>query len=795
MSIPAKIGVFIVTILVALAVALIILIQTQVTPEKIRKTLLPLVEKRLERKVDFGEIEIGLFSGISIADLKVMKKDTAREFVSVKSLELHYQFWPLLTGKVVIDQILLDQPKIQVTRMPDGCFNFSDLLPESAAENNGTVSKSNNDVSSAVPAAFNLLVKEISIKAGELHYIDKFRNVRTPFRYTLDKLNIKASQITFDKSFPIDLSAVLNGSNVDISGNYDLSRRSGNLLIRLAPLELVRFAPYYRDMLPGKLGSALLAMNLEIDLQPDQVASKGKIELDQVDLVLNDFPDAVLKNVKVGADYALTYDFEKQLLEFSTLLLNFNGIKLGAEGVFDLSAPEPYLALVLLLDQFDLREVMQNIPSELTRKYQKYSFAGLVNGRINLSGKLNSGADLLKSAQLNLSGVQASAENLRAGISGDITYSNKVVQSENLVLKYGDQQAHLKIKAENLPDDLVRGQFVLTAKELNLNNMLPGPTETLKETGKTGNSLPRIERRKNLADEIGPFNVPVDMVGTLAIDHLLYKQLSMNKVVADLSLKNNQLSINNLSSQIGGGELKVSAIVDLGVKGLVYQGRMVLSQPDIMTLVSGLAPETKQRVSGQLQLQNSFYGRGILPDNLLQTLQVKGEFNLQQGTARGTPLLEQLAGFLGNPDLKILSFKSLTSRYDLRDGIVHLSGYLDSSKTKLTPHGTIGVDGRLNLNLDARLAPEIMNKLGIGESLKQAMKDQNGWGILPLRIQGTLSRPRIGFDSKALQKQALEKAKEKVSQKLLEKIMPGTEEDIEPIRQLLDNTLNKLFGN
>jgi len=33
-----------------------------------------------------------------------------------------------------------------------------------------------------------------------------------------------------------------------------------------------------------------------------------------------------------------------------------------------------------------------------------------------------------------------------------------------------------------------------------------------------------------------------------------------------------------------------------------------------------------------------------------------------------------------------------------------------------------------------------------------------------------------------------------VSGKLLEKIAPGAGEDAEPIRKMLDNTLNKLFG-
>ncbi len=793
MSIPVKIIIFVVGTLLILAVALTVVIKTQVTPEKVRETLLPLAEKTLQRNIDFGEIKIGLFSGISVADLQVMQKKGEEEFVSVKAVELHYQFLPLLIGKVVVDQILLDQPKIYVTRLPDGQFNFSDLLPESTVDKNSAVAARDKE-SATLVKSFNLLVKEVNIKEGELQYVDKFKNARSPFRYTLNQLNFKARQITFDKSFPIDLSAVINGANIDISGHYDLSRQMGDLIVHLASLDLVQFAPYYRKKIPGKLGSALLALNLEVDIEPELISSKGKIEFNDVDLVLDKFPKSGLKGAKLSADYALTFNSHKKLLKISTLLLSFNEINLGAEGEFDLSTTEPYIVLTLLLKQFDLREVMQNLPAELSKDYQKYSFAGLIDGQISLYGKLDSGIGLVGSAQFSLSDVRASSENLRAGISGDITYVDKVLQTENLFLQYGDQQARLQVKAERAADNIFHGEFVLSADTLDLNKILPEPNDLARDASENRADAPRTERQKTLAEDIGPYDIPIDMAGTLAINRLIYKKLNIDKVTADLSLRDNYLSIQNLSNQIGAGELKGSSRINLGVKGFAYKGQMALSQPNVTTLVSGLFPESQQSVSGQLQWQNNFSGRGILPDNLLQALKLKGDFKLQQGTAKGSPLLEQLAGFFGSPELKVLSFQSLTGQYNLQNGLVHINGHLDSSKTKLTPTGTINVDGRLNLHLDARFAPEILDKLGVSKSLKETVSDRDGWGNLPLRIQGTLSHPKIGYDAKALQNQVVDKARGKVSGKLLEKIAPGAGEDAEPIRKMLDNTLNKLFG-
>jgi len=83
-----------------------------------------------------------------------------------------------------------------------------------------------------------------------------------------------------------------------------------------------------------------------------------------------------------------------------------------------------------------------------------------------------------------------------------------------------------------------------------------------------------------------------------------------------------------------------------------------------------------------------------------------------------------------------------------------------------------------------------LGKLGLNKVLKKTVADQDGWGTLPLLIRGTLDDPQVSYNSVALQDQVVEKA----SQKLLEKLVPEGDGNAEPIKKLLDNTLNKLFG-
>ncbi|WP_321391244.1 DUF748 domain-containing protein [uncultured Desulfuromusa sp.] len=787
MSTPVKFSIYIVIAVVICAVVLSVTVKTQVTPEKVRKTLLPILEKTLDRKVDFGEISIGLFTGIVVSDLSVKQKNAKDIFFTVESVELHYRFLSLLLGDIIFDRVYFDRPVISCIRLAENQYNFSDLLPTNSPGSDIKTSLIKSKISGVLSSTFNLLIKEIIINDGTLQFIDKLKNPTSPFRYTLNNLNIKARQIAFDKSFPVDFSAIVNGANIDISGRYDLSQRVGDLTIHLAPLDVLPFAPYYRDSFPGKIGSGNLALKLEVDLQPHLISSKGMIVFDDVDLVFRNQPDAALKNTSFTVDYAVNYDVAKQYLDVSTLLLNFNGINLGAEGNATHSTTDPFLVFTLYLKKIDLREVMQSIPADLTRKYQKYSFAGLVDGQIDLRGNLSSGTQLLKSGNLHLSDIRASTENFRAGVSGDIVYENNLLQTQNLKLQYGDQQAMLQFKGATLPEGIFQGDFILTADALDIEKLLISQKNGEKEFDVND---PPVQRQRTLSEDIGPFNVPVNINGDVAINRLLYNNLQFDKMTARMSLKDNYLVINNLDGQLAEGQLKGSAVINLAVQGLAYQGGMTVNQSKAMPLITGLFPSFEKNISGVVQIQNTFSGRGTKFENFLRHLNLNGKFSLINGEVSGASLQDELADFLGSPDLKTLSFESLTGQYDFKNGTAHFNSRLDSSTAKVNPVGTMKSDGQVDLSLDISVAPEILEKIKVNSHLKNTILDANGWGNLPLLVQGSLTHPQFSYDSVALQNRLAKK----VSQKLVEEVAPAHQEDKESVKKMLDNTLNKLFG-
>ncbi|HET6420501.1 MAG TPA: AsmA family protein [Geobacteraceae bacterium] len=206
-------GIFaiIIGVLVVLAGGVLLLVKALVTPEMIRKNVLPRVEKAVHRRMDFDDAKIGLFSGIALSGLKVYEKDGKGSFVSLKEARLHYQILPLLSHRVVVDEIVLDTPDINIVRNTDGSFNFSDLTHKEKPEAPAREAKT----------PLNFAVSRISVSDGRVIYDDRMGISGTPFVYGAKNIDIKIKNLTPDHPFPLKLKATVPGVDLGFSGSVE----------------------------------------------------------------------------------------------------------------------------------------------------------------------------------------------------------------------------------------------------------------------------------------------------------------------------------------------------------------------------------------------------------------------------------------------------------------------------------------------------------------------------------------------------------------------------------------------
>ncbi len=188
-----------------------LLVKLLVTPEMVKKTILPRVEKALQRHIQLGDVKIGIFSGIELHNLTVHEREGNETFVSVNEVHLRYQILPLLSRRVVVDDVILAAPRIHVVRNNDGSFNFSDLLkkekPKAAEREEKT------------PLSF--AVAKISVADGRMVYDDRKGIFGSPFVYEASNVGIAVKDLTPDHPFPVSLKAAVPGASLGFTGTVD----------------------------------------------------------------------------------------------------------------------------------------------------------------------------------------------------------------------------------------------------------------------------------------------------------------------------------------------------------------------------------------------------------------------------------------------------------------------------------------------------------------------------------------------------------------------------------------------
>lgn len=780
-------------VLAALLVVAFILVKVLVTPERIRATVVPLAEKQLHRQVTLGDIKVGLFTGVKLSQLAIAEPTGGETFVTADQVILRYRFWPLLLGRVRIDQVQLVAPHIRIVREADGRFNFSDLLP--GAPPAGAPAPTAGGAPVAAPAAgIDLHIAHVGITDGEVVFLDYTLDDHSPYRLKFSGVGLTLKGVSLSNSFPFELQGILNGAKLAIDGEADLRQRKGQASIRLDGLDLTAFAPYLRGHLPGTLGAARLSTDLKVAGDPAQLTSSGKLSLADLALTLDALPKAPLNKAGVQLEYALKLDLKKQQLAIDKGNLSFNGIEADITGQVTDYATTPRLDLRLALPGLDIRHALAALPPALTAAADGLDPAGRIDLKLHLAGSLQTPAALVQEGSLRLSGVQASLAGLRPALNGELDLKGKAVTSQGLQLVAGDNRVDLQLAVA----DLFARPLAITARG-QAESLALDPLFAAGASGKGGAAAGSAKgKAAEHHAEPGPLDLPLRAEASLAVKKATLKGLTCENFALHLFLAKNVLTVDKLSGKLAGGSFKDTARVDLGRPGLVYHTHLVLDAVQLQPLLSAWKAEVGARTTGTLGLDTTLSGAGTLPETVKRTLSGSGKVLIRDGRLDGGQLAQGLADVLGIADLRRLSFRQWDGNFRVDKGQVQIDSRFSGDQVRLAPQGTIGLDGRLNLHLDARLAPELTARLDRGGRVTRYFQDAEGWGEVPLKLTGSLDRPRFEIDAKAAVKKAGEKLQEKLEQKLLKKLgpkqQPGSSPDSSQ-KQLLEKTLRGLLGN
>ncbi|HZV82026.1 MAG TPA: AsmA family protein [Geobacteraceae bacterium] len=335
-------------VIFALIVGVAVLVKILVSPETVKRTILPKISARIERQVTLGDVEVSIFRGIRLRNLEVREKDGSSPFLQAGAIRLSYRFWPLLAGRVEVDEVLLEEPLVRVVRYPDGTFNYSDLMKKEPARTEEPREKS----------PLHLDVSTARVSGGRMLYEDRCVAGGRGYSLEVTGVGLSASNISLEGEFPFQAEASLAGTSVALKGTL--------AKVKSAPAVTADLTVVAKDLgatvkgLPPAVGDKLakmaLAGGVEAQLklagevkQPKQLLRGGEVKLNSLALTAGGIRPTLAGTLVLGSDS----------LESRGVTLTVGGQKLGVNlGAKNLLARPVKLTLSLEGDKVDLDQVL-----------------------------------------------------------------------------------------------------------------------------------------------------------------------------------------------------------------------------------------------------------------------------------------------------------------------------------------------------------------------------------------------------------------------------------------------------
>lgn len=790
-------------VVIALVVCLIVLAKILITPELVQKTVLPLAEDAMHRKIELGDINVSLFSGIELHDLKIYEVDTGEVFVSTDLVRLKYQFLPLLAMKVVIDEVTVEKPKIRIVRMADGHFSFNDMAGDSgqAAEEK----RAGGDNGTATPIS--LLVSQVSVRDGSLTFVDHALNAVKPHTVEVSQLRVTASGITPTGSIPVRIQCKIDQASLDVDGAVNLLGAAGDFKVKLASVDALAYRPYFKDAVPGKLEGLNLDLETKVSIGLEDVSAVGTINMTGLDLTLDALPDTPLKNAEVEVDYDLSLELNSGTLTLRRGNVDFNSLIAELSGKVNNVFGRPILALQLTVPGIDLKQAMQSLPAGLVAGARKLDPSGTVKVDAQLAGGLGDPVRLLRKAVTTLDNVQMTANGQRPAIFGQLKFADDKLVSEGLEMRMGQNRASIAVSAGNLFGKTIIARADVTSERFQLAPLLSAGGGAGAATGAVvGKGTPSVTR----GEELGPFDLPLQASGTINIGKALYKDLFIDNFIASYQLRNNILTISRMDGNLAGGSFSNTARVNLGTKGLTYNVDLAVKTVEADSLLTAFIPKAAGALLGAMDLDLNIKGRGTQWQTMSKQLNGQGDMLVADGRVASPGLVKGFTSFLQLSDTDEIRFRNFRGDVKIVDGKLNIDSRLLSDDLKLFPKGSIGLDGTMNLSVDTRLSPKLAARLDSGGKVTRYLADKDGWSKVPLLVSGNYASPKFGLDPKGLQKQASEALGKELGRHLdklfsspdaaaqkdgQEQTGSETKPVDNPTDKLIQDSLKKLFGN
>ena len=348
----------------------------------------------------------------------------------------------------------------------------------------------------------------------------------------------------------------------------------------------------------------------------------------------------------------------------------------------------------------------------------------------------------------------------------NVAFSPSHIGLSQFDARTGETDLHLTGTIDNLygfafRKEILKGNFNLSSNKLVVNDFMQPAAETTtpkketKEAPKTTTKVPA-----QAAIKVPAF---LDCTLTAKANTVLYDNLKLSNISGKLIIKDEKVALENLKSDIFGGNIVLSGDVSTKEKTPTFDVDLNLNRVNIpeafsqITMLEKIAPIAKV-VQGKVNTVINV--KGSLKNDLTPEINsVSGDLFAalidSKIDSHGSALLSALDSQFTGLNLNNLNLKDVKAAVDFEDGKVKIKPFTIKYKdVAIEVAGSHGFDQQMNYKLTFNVPPQMLGKEAEGLLSKLTPENQKKITNLPVvaTVGGTFKKPQVSTDAKTVVK-------------------------------------------
>lgn len=738
-------------------------------PAKVRDLVQAQLSQRLNRQVRFASAGLGLFPPVRLT-VRELALSEAGGFANgaafqCKALELDLDVFALLSRRVVVQRLTLDEPSLHLVLKSDGTTNLDNIMKPAPPSQQADVGV-DFTVDALTLRRARVLIDDVKVGARRTLVIDSRIALSTQqgAKQFATSGTTQLSQYAFGKLSDARLSD-LNSSLAKLTltathkGVFDRGRKRLalerlDLGLGAAKLGLVGVVddpgPQARLDLRARgehidFGEVLEALAAADATALHGVKGSGRLDFDlAIRGGMGPHATKTVQGTLSVADAAFRYPGAPAGVDALNFTARFAPDSLGIGKLTARVQGQPLQARLSLVQFKDPRvvfDVQGNLDLAVVAPMlvpKDMRLAGHVALDMNGRGRAKDPSTLVLGGTATLAQVSVTSPLIPKpveAINGRIAFNAGNAQVEGLTAKAGTSS------------------FVLSARATRPLALLSKPGTAAPSNVEFDFRSPRLDLAEVLPPQSGP---PVMLNATgggrVAIDRLVNQKLDVAAVRANVSLEPGIINASSFSAHAYGGELGGSARLDLrdpANPAVTLKGRVdSLSAND---LLSTWTP-AKNFLQGSLNTALDFSVTGATPEQMLRSLTAIGVAQMLRGQMGPGPVLTEIAKVVKIPALERLHFDDAKLPFRVERGrVVSDPVVMHGNFGEWRIAGAVGFDGALDYAVSATLPQSVTQAISARSALAAgALADAQGNVLLDLHVGGTAKSPRVTWDASAM---------------------------------------------